>query len=210
MIDFLSSWAKSLGLAIVVVSILEMLIPNNKTKKYIRMVMGIFILFNIISPLVENKDILDIDSIDFSKYTTDYEITTNEKLDQTSMNERIAQLYKEEIEKDITKKIEEKGFKVNNCKVSADLQENDEKSKITKIKLSLEKNNNTNYKQEEHKESVENTLVKEVQKIRKISIGSSEENDSKTDVNVSKADISNIKNFLIEEYEVNEKCLEIN
>ena len=210
MIDFLSSWAKSLGLAIVVVSILEMLIPNNKTKKYIRMVMGIFILFNIISPLVENKDILDIDSIDFSKYTTDYEITTNEKLDQTSMNERIAQLYKEEIEKDITKKIEEKGFKVNNCKVSVDLQENDEKSKITKIKLSLEKNNNTNYKQEEHKESVENTLVKEVQKIRKISIGSSEENDSKTDVNVSKADISNIKNFLIEEYEVNEKCLEIN
>lgn len=210
MIDFLSSWAKSLGLAIVVVSILEMLIPNNKTKKYIRMVMGIFILFNIISPLVENKDILDLNSIDFSEYTTDYENTTNERVDQTSMNKRIAQLYKEEMEKEIIKKIEEQGFKVNNCEVNVDLQENDEQSKITKIKLSLEKNNDTDYTQEEHKESVENTLVKEVQKIRKISISSSGENNSKTDVNVSKTDISNIKKFLIEEYEVNEKCLEIN
>ena len=34
MIEFLSSWAKSLGLTIVIVSILEMLLPNNKTKKY--------------------------------------------------------------------------------------------------------------------------------------------------------------------------------
>ena len=35
MIEFLSSWAKGIGLAIVVVSILEMLLPNNKIKKYI-------------------------------------------------------------------------------------------------------------------------------------------------------------------------------
>ena len=48
MIEFLSSWAKGLGLAIVVVSILEMILPNNKTKKYIRMVMGVYILFTII------------------------------------------------------------------------------------------------------------------------------------------------------------------
>ena len=210
MIDFFSSWAKSLGLAIVVVSILEMLVPNNKMKKYIRMVMGIFILFNIISPIIENKDILDLNSIDFSQYTTDYENATNEKIDQTSMDERIAQLYKEEIEKDIIKKVEEQGFKVNNCKVSVNLEETTEQSKITKIKLNLEKNNETNYNQEEHKESIENTLVKEVQKIRKISIGSSEKNDTMVDINVSKADISNVKKFLIEEYEVNETCLEIN
>ena len=54
MIEFLSSWAKGLGLAIVIVSILEMLLPNNKTKKYIRIVMGIYIIFNIISPFVQN------------------------------------------------------------------------------------------------------------------------------------------------------------
>ena len=38
MIEFLSAWAKSIGLAIIIISILEMLLPNNKTKKYVRMV----------------------------------------------------------------------------------------------------------------------------------------------------------------------------
>ena len=32
MIDFLSSWAKGLGVVIVIVSVLEMLLPNNKTR----------------------------------------------------------------------------------------------------------------------------------------------------------------------------------
>jgi len=70
MIEFLSSWAKGLGLAIVIVSILEMLLPNNKNKKYIRIVMGIFILFNIISPFIQNKELLNIENIDFEDYVT--------------------------------------------------------------------------------------------------------------------------------------------
>ena len=52
MIEFLSSWAKSLGVAIVLVSIFEMVLPNNKTKKYIRVVLGVFVLYNIISPFI--------------------------------------------------------------------------------------------------------------------------------------------------------------
>ena len=42
MIEFLSTWAKNLGLAIIVISILEMLLPNNRTKKYVRMIFGIY------------------------------------------------------------------------------------------------------------------------------------------------------------------------
>ena len=55
MISFLSSWVKNLCLALIVVSILEMILPNNKTKKYVKMVMGMYILFSIIEPFVENK-----------------------------------------------------------------------------------------------------------------------------------------------------------
>ena len=61
MINFLSSWVKNLCLALIVVSILEMLLPNNKTKKYVKMVMGLYILFSIIAPFVENKDELKVD-----------------------------------------------------------------------------------------------------------------------------------------------------
>ena len=64
MIDFLSTWAEKIVLSVIVISILEMLIPNNKMKKYIRVVMGIFILFNIISPLIEEKDLINMNNLD--------------------------------------------------------------------------------------------------------------------------------------------------
>ena len=79
MIEFLSSWAKGLGLAIVVVSILEMILPNNKTKKYIRMVMGVYILFTIISPFIKNKQTIDVSNFEIEKYNN--YLSTSEKND---------------------------------------------------------------------------------------------------------------------------------
>ena len=53
----------------------------------------------------------------------------------------------------------------------------------------------------------------EIQKINPININSKNENSkekSKSKSTVSNSEIQNIKKFLIEEYGVNEKCLEIN
>ena len=98
MIEFLSNWAKSLGLAIIVISILEMLLPNNKTKKYVRMVFGIYIIFNIISPFVKNKDILDVSSYDLNEYIGNY--TTNQTNgEQSTVNSQIEEIYIGELEK---------------------------------------------------------------------------------------------------------------
>ena len=231
MIEFLSSWAKSLGVTIVIVSILEMLLPNNKTKKYIRMVLGIFVIFNIISPFITNKDKLNFNSIDMGNIgnMSTYETSSSlddEVVNQTSMDERIEDLYQEELEKDITKKVEEEGFEVTNCKVEAKIpdknnQENEEDTGITKIELKIEKID----KKEETNKSTENKIVEEIQKIKKVdtSINDSqtsnqdEENNNEENTNedinnskVTKSDIQNIKKMLIEEYGVSEKCLEIN
>lgn len=95
MIEFLSGWAKNLGVVIVIVSIFEMILPNNKTKKYIRVVLGIFVMFNIISPFIKNKDKLSSVSIDLENYTTEQNVT----VDQTSMDKRIQDLYEKELGK---------------------------------------------------------------------------------------------------------------
>ena len=135
MIEFLSSWTKGLGVTIVVVSILEMLLPNNKTKKYIRMVLGVFVIFNIISPLIQNKDKLDLSNLDIEDYTT---VQTTSTVTQTSMDERINKLYEEELEKDITKKVEEKGYNVKSAKINT--TRNDEQEwEINQIQLNIEK-----------------------------------------------------------------------
>ena len=238
MIEVISSWAKSLGVTIVLVSILEMILPNNKTKKYIRMVLGIFVIFNVISPFINNKDKLSLASINVEDYyqegisnsnTTESINSNNEALNQTSMDVRIKQLYEDELEKDIIKKIEELGYEVDSCKVEVNVPTNestganneDNETGITKIQLKIkgkqENQESTNVEGQE--ETIENKLVTGVQRVKGVDIDVNQKNnenqsnsniEDKASNTVTRSDIQNIKKFLIEEYGVSEKCLEIN
>ncbi len=216
MISFLSSWAKGLGLTIVIISILEMLLPNNKTKKYIRMVMGVYVIFTIISPAIENKKCFNLDNIDFEDTNT---VETATVANQTSMDKRIEELYREELKKDIIKKLEQMGFNVSYCKVYANISEKENANNINKIKLVIEKKDIVEEQENENKynneNNIENKVIVQVQKIKPIDTSTNnekidikEKNDTKS--KVLNADIQNIKKFLIEEYGVTEKCLEIN
>lgn len=207
MINFLSSWVKNLSLALIIVSILEMILPNNNTKKYVKMVMGLYILFSIISPFIENSDKFNFDDLDLSTYVEESQATSSvsEELDQTSMDNRLNQIYKEELQKNITQKIEEKGYKVESCKVVAHIS--DGNSKIEKITLKIYGKTN-----EDNSDTIENKIVTEIQKIQKvdIDISKNEENEEAEETSsITKTDVKIIKDFLINEYGVSEKCLKI-
>ena len=96
--------------------------------------------------------------------------------------------------------------------MSVQIAEDEEETKINKIKLIVSKT------QEEVKNDIENSaenkIVTEIQKIRKIDTGveikKQEKEKNEVSDKVNKTEIQNIKKFLIEEYGVNEKCLEIN
>lgn len=225
MITFMNTWAKNLGLAIVVISILEMLLPNNKIKKYIRMVMGIYILFCILSPWIQDKDIIqnNIEDLATSVSTGNTFTNVSNEVNQTSMNERIQELYVEELEKDIRKKLKEQGYEISKCKVDANISDVEDETRIKKISIKVAKkteeiqNENNAKENSEQNESIENKIVTHIQKIKTIdtSISKIEEkqNNQKEDEkqsSITKVDIQNIKKFLIEEYGVKEKCLEIN
>ena len=217
MIEFLSTWAKNIGLSIIVISILEMLLPNNKTKKYVRMVFGMYIIFNIISPFINDKDILDVSSFDLEEYAN---YTSNQTSgEQTSMDNRIEEIYIEELEKDITKKVEDLGYQVVTCNVYATLSSENEESYIEQITLTVEKGEEQSTEENnEQEDTIENRLVEEIQKIKPInttvqssrnsSNGSNNEQQEKR--SISNQDIQKIKKFLTEEYGVEETCLKIN
>ena len=84
--------------------------------------------------------------------------------------------------------------------------------KINKIKLIVSKTQEE--VKNDIKNSAENKIVTEIQKIRKIDTGveikKQEKEKNEVSDKVNKTEIQNIKKFLIEEYGVNEKCLEIN
>lgn len=213
MINFLSSWVKNLALALIIVSILEMILPNNKTKKYVKMVMGLYILFSLISPFIENSSKFNLSNFDLTSYVEGRQTTSSisEEVDQTSMDNRLNQIYKEELEKDITKKIEEKGYEVESCKVVAHISQND--SEIEKITLKI--SGKTIQNEETQENTIEDKIVTEIQKIQKVEISISkngenqEEQETEASTNITKTDIKIIKDLLISEYGVSEKCLKI-
>lgn len=205
MINFFSSWAKNIGVTVVIMSIFEMLLPNSNSKKYIRMVLGIYLIFNIISPLIKNKEIFDINNIDLNETTIS---TANQEIDQTSMNKRIKKLYEQELEKDIVKKIEEKGYIISECNATTQISSNEnEETKINKIKVYIDGKKET----KDSNENTEKRIINEIQKIKKVETKSKDSNENKTENNnITKTDIENIKTFLSNEYGVDKKCLEIN
>lgn len=208
MINALTSWAKAIVMAIIIVSILEMLLPDNKTKKYIKMVMGLFILYNIISPFIKDKNALKFEEADLQTFTSS-EMKSIE-VNQESMDRRLEELYIQQIEKDITKKLEKKGYKVKSCKVQAKISNDEDTTGITKIKLKIEKGEKQKSEDEKQDEEIENKLITTIQSIKKVDTRISKAENMVGDALLEKVDIQNIKQFLIKEYEVNEKCLEIN
>lgn len=212
MINFLSSWVKNLSLALIIVSILEMILPNNKTKKYVKMVMGLYIVFSIISPFIENSGEFDLNNVNFYLEETEETSSISENTDQTSMDNRLNELYKKELQKDIIKKIEEKGYKIETCKVTVHISED---SEIEKIVLKIKAKINEDGSEQQETNTIESKLVKEIQKIQKVEVNVSEngqDNDNSANQEttvLTKTDIKIIKDFLIEEYGVSEECLKI-
>ena len=237
MINFLSLWVKNLSLALIVVSILEMLLQNNKTKKYIKMVMGLYILFSIIAPFVNNNsnvinfNIEDVYS-DYSKEISSTSATSMAgEVNQASMDDRLNQLYKEQLESDITQKVEEKGYDVRKCKVEAHVSESDTGIESITIEIDGKNENTENSNNSDNSNktdatensngsskysknsgnTLEDKIVKEIQKIQKVEIDVSKGDDSEdTNSAITKTDVKMIKDFLTKEYGVSEKCLKIN
>ena len=61
MLSFISSWAQQIIFAVIIGTILQMLLPEGKNKKYIKIVIGIYVLFAVISPVIGKSIDLNLD-----------------------------------------------------------------------------------------------------------------------------------------------------
>ena len=77
MVKFFRTWCEEIIISSFVVSILEMLVPDGNIKKYIRVVIGVYMIFVILSPVLlkinntgleeEIKGILEVSSPGFNE-----------------------------------------------------------------------------------------------------------------------------------------------
>lgn len=168
MISFLSNVAETIILTIVICTILELLLPDSKNKKYIKVIMGIYLIFNIISPIINNKEIL---ATNFNNVLNNAQSISTESIDnKSSMDEQLEKVYKQKLDEEVEKKINEFGYVVSGLQIEAKLLGDNAgiysiNANVTKMENSKEANENTN--------SLNENKVKDVEKVDevKISIG---------------------------------------
>lgn len=119
MINYISSWAEQVIICIIAITVLEMILPKGNSKKYIKTIMGVYILYTIISPgikLITGKDI----KINYSEYEKYFD-TQETYADIKQSN--IEKTYKAEIEKQIKLDVENMGYFVSEVNIKFNLKE---------------------------------------------------------------------------------------
>lgn len=198
--QFINNWASGLIVAVIIATIIELILPENKNKKYVKMVSGIFILFTIISPIIIkfNGNI----NLDIEKYSNIFSTENVIEVQETASvitDKNIMKVYKENLIRNITAGIENLNYTVKSIELEID--ENKNYGDIKKIYL-----------------QVENVALVPDIKIENVEVNVSNDNTlndnetsgASTKSNLKENDKSIIKEFLNKNYRISSSDIYIN
>lgn len=199
MIDFLSNWAQGIIVAVIIATIIEMILPNGSSKKYVKVVVGIYILFTIISPIITKfssnnfniNDILDTKAYEEQMAKSDEDIS--KKIEENN-NRTIKDIYQSNLESDIKVKLKDKGYEVLNTYIQI---RDDENYTIEFISLSLDKN-----------ETEESNQVRNIE-IEEVNIQIGETNTQESDTSLGSSEKQEIAEYISSTYDIDIKNIEI-
>lgn len=187
MISLFSSWARGIVIAVVVSTIIEMILPNGSSKKYVKSVIGIYILFVIISPVAKKiTGKVDVNEI-LSNYEKKAEIAEEnfERKNENNSNRTIKDIYISNLKEDIKEKLSGKGYEIDNLVVKI---KNDDSYEIEKVTLYM---SNSSKKDEK----IVVNMVTVGQKVNNYKLNESEQNE--------------VKEYISQNYGVSKENIEI-
>lgn len=206
LIEWISTWAEQIVVAVIIASIIEMLLPNGNNKKYIKAIIGVYILFTIISPIIGKFVNIDLKDIDYEKYFK--EVETQETISQslTTNNEKtMGEIYISNLKADMKNKLEEKGYRVENINLNVELEDEKSYGKINEIVLEISKSSKES---ENITKETNNTIA--INKIEEVKIGNKIENEKEIKREISNGDKNEVKDYLASVYDVKKKNIRIN
>ena len=195
MINAMSTWAKSIILAVIVSTIIQMILPEGNNKKYIKTVIGLYILFTIISPII-SKISGGNSTIDVSKYENYFNVESTTTASANVIDKNLDNTYTSSIKADIKNRMKQKGYKVNNLDANIELRNEESYGTINSLKINLEReesNNNSN-----------------IQAVNKIEIKISNNTNEVKQNNLTSMEKQEIKNYLSETYSIKKENIEVN
>lgn len=207
LINFLNTWAQGIILAIVMAGIIEIILPEGNNKKYVKTIIGIYILFILIHPLISkvtNKNI-DLESIinksagEFNKYKAkNITIETNAYVEET---------YKKKIDEDIKEKTNEKGYNVIFLDFNIETENEEAYGEIKNINMQIyKKEDSSNNENNVNNKNSVNTIEKVNIKISNNTVNNTDENK----INIKEDEIDLFKEYLSTTYSVSKENIHIN
>lgn len=184
MVEIINSWVQKIIIVVIICTIIEMILPEGKNKKYIKTVIGIYVVFTIMSPIISK---LNNNSLDLSKYLKIDDNKTIETSTTIDTNEYIEEVYKEKLKTDIKAKIEAMDYSVKSIDLEIETENEETYGTILKLSLSIS---------EQKQQEVQNNI-----KIEKIVIGEGKQEES----GISDKEKKTIKQYLAEIYYLNEE-----
>lgn len=197
MVGWLKTWAEGIIIAVIIGTIIEMIIPEGNNKKYVKTVIGIYIMFSIVSPIITrftNKQVsFSIDNYDtYYKQTNTYDELS--KQFENSNELKLEELYIENLNEDIKQKMNNKGYTVNDIKLDVTTEEGEQYGSITNMEIDLEV-------LEEHDNKELNNRINKVS-IDRVNIKQNEQTNTTVKDTNSIPESEELKEFLANEYGV--------
>ena len=194
--NWISCWIQGIIIAVIIGRIIEMLLPDGNCKKYVKVVIGVYILFSIVSPVitkVTGNEFRVSDIYDINTYIEVSAKSSQENIENSQQNQ-IKQVYITNLKNDMKQKIQEKGYSVKSLTLEIS---NDEQYTLKKIVAQVTKRKNE-----------ENNEVKGVNEIN-ITISNTTENIEE-DISISTKEQNDLKAYLSGIYNLEEKNININ
>lgn len=185
MINEISNWASGIIISVIIVTIIEMILPEGKNKKYIKTILGIYILFTIISPIIKNINSKEINIENLIKFD-EYSKTKTTSIDTGNS---ISNIYEESLKTDIKNKLQQKGYFATKINLELELKDEKNYGEIYRIEITMDKINEE-----------ENKTINKVENIQIVIGEKAEEVKEKT--TVSKEEQNEVKEYLSTTYNV--------
>lgn len=192
MLEWFRSWATGIVIAVIIATIIEMILPNSTSKKYIKIIIGIFIVYTIISPVIgsfKGEDLNNYIKVENYIQSNSNALKTNEVSDNAQSS--IKKIYAQNLQNDLKIKLKEKGYISNNINISIS---NDDKYNIERIDIKVdEKVTNSNRDEKQVKTIVDNIKAIKI-KVKK--------DDSQNNAIITENDKNEIKEYIKQIYQI--------
>ena len=199
MIDWFRTWSKGIVCAVIIGTLIEMILPDNNSKKYIKIIIGIFVVYTIISPVIEQFSGSDID--DYLELDNYIEASSSTVTDKKSLSDKasssIKRIYIQNLQSDIKTRLKEKGYVADNVNIGIS---NDDSYNIEKLEINISEKIKVDEGEKQAKSIVDS--------IRYIKV-KLEDNSEETGGVIDDNDKNTIKQIIKENYDVSESNIHI-